>query len=368
MTLDSVLADLRSARADAASFPTVATALDTAIADVQAMLGGSSFPAWRQGLAVGVFTPITGSSLSAVVADSMAINDWSGLAAGDGQWYAVCNGGHTDSDSNAAYSIDFTADAPKWKVLRVKSNPTADAPTGYYPDGRPASRHTYNSPVFIKARNRVMLFGAAAIYRGSYTLQNVDGFRLADNDYDPAGTFAATTLSGSGLIACSWAKNPITEDVYGATSQYQVAKWTQATATWTLLPLPGWLNFLGGYKGLVMDAKRNRLVYGNRDTLTFLNLATNAKTTLQITGLSAEAAFPNQGALVHDYDADVYYAATSDGRVFSINPDTGAGVKIATLPAAGANGLQNRLAYLPSVKGLVYYPTFASQIYFMPTA
>jgi hypothetical protein len=367
MTLDQIIADAQATRAEAVARGATAVVADcdAVLADCAALNGGSAWPKWRQGLAVGVFAPIAGSSLSASFNDPNAINDWTGLAAGAGQWYAVCNGGHTDSDSNAAYVVDFTQDAAKWSLLRGKSAATADAPTGYYADGTPASRHTYNSPLVIG--QRVMLFGAAAVYRNSYTLPNVDGFRLTDNQFDPAGTFAKVPSSlVSGLIAASWAKHPATEDVYGGTANQQWAKWTKATGTWSVLSALT-NRVYGGYKAMIVDAKRNRIVMPGLLKLACIDLTSYAVTTLATTGLEAEAPMPNQPGMAHDFDLDLYYVGFSDGRIFKIDPTTGAASKIATLPAA-VNGMQTRLAYIPAVKGVACYPAFAGPVYFLPTS
>lgn len=325
----------------------------------------SAWPSWRQQMAPGEIATLAGSSMSLLGTNNvMAIDAWDGLAAGVSEWYSAANGGHTDSSDNGVYAIDFAADAPAWTVLRPCSLVTdipPDAQTGYYRDGRPASRHTYNSPQFIAARNRVMLFYSVALWRSGGANGLVDGFRLDDYDWDAAGTWQTGPIRE--LVAAVCAKNPVTEDVYvGKAGNW--AKWTQATAQWTSFTVtPGtqWQ-----FSGTLIDAKRNRWVNLSQSlSLGLIDLRSLTFGQIALTGV-AETTAGDYGAIVHDTNSDAYVACCSDGRVYRINPDSGESTKIAQLPAA-KNGVQNRFAYFESLGGIAYYPEFHSNILFLAT-
>ena len=67
---------------------------------------------------------------------------------------------------------------------------------------------------------------------------------------------------------------------------------------------------------------------------------------------------------MHDTINDRYVVCCTDGRVYAIDPDSGATAKLLQLPAA-KNGVQNRFAYFAALGGIAYYPEFRSDILFL---
>lgn len=357
-------------------------------ADVYAGRSTTSAPAWRQGLTVGQWHDIPGTSMNAMVTGKpsrFTIDAWCGLAnvsdANRALWVAAANGGHSDSSDNGVYGIDFLQDAPAWTVL-CAATPLASRPTAsqadaalipYYSDGKPTSRHSYYTPQFCAPRNRVILPLAAAIWHAAQNSKQMDGFDLAANTWDPAGTFPDAAAAGTQYLV---ATHPVTGDIYVAglasTSWW---KWTQATNSWALIaPSP---YFLGGYHGGMVDGVRNRLVRsGSVDVVTSLavmNLSTLASSIVSTgSAMAGEAKLTNCSSTIeHDTHNDKYYIGVSDGRHYLIDPATFVGTRLADLPALpgsnAGNAFYNRFAYFPKLGGIAYYPNFASDIYFYPT-
>jgi hypothetical protein len=298
-------------------------------------------------------------------------------------------GGHNGQWSNKVVSIDLSANAPTW-VLQYRGSEYSSVPTyqqmdsgklDYYLDGLPTSRHTYYANQYIGKRNRIMMFYDGAAYGGgSHISAAVDGYRIGDKRYDPAGTWAKSSIytsSGANSFVPTAAKHPVTEDVYlGNNGIFQ--KWTQATGTWSSIPIynpPGW-----EFHGSVIDATRNRWVYCDSGVLQFIDLNTWVVSTLPVTGVAnfADIASQAYNTILHDLDNDRYLLIVGNsyngpdgqppypGRVYGINPTTGAATLVASIPAA-FNGVNNRATYFQSLGGVAYLPAYDSNILFMPT-
>lgn len=191
-----------------------------------------SLPTWLSAIAVGQWGAIAGTSGAA----GARLNAFSGLGKQGTKWVSACAGGHGDGLDNRVVSIDLSANAPAWSVLKAASaSGTNDV--NYYSDGKPASRHTYHS-IFGISGNRVMLPGLRFTYNGSLVADVVDAFDLDDSQWvgvvpDSPGT------SGSGLANVSpTGYYPVAQDGNGDLwcilhSNGNVAKYTVATNTWS---------------------------------------------------------------------------------------------------------------------------------------
>ncbi len=356
--------------AHGATAPDASASVSITVADPLPSTG----PAWLAGRAVGVAATIPGTSLQALLgtayADMAIVEAWGGMAASDSRLYFTLNGGHGDSSRNGAEGFNALDDAPKWTVLRASSDPAVipvppnDA--GYYGDGRPVSRHSYFAPHFLKSRNEIVHAMLGSIYGSGNATPQVDAFDLTTNDYKPAGTYPNGPLGveREGVVC----KNPATDELIVG---YNWVWYKRAPdGTWSG-QLPNITNKLVGFKrGALVDVARNRMVVpgsltdGGVLALQCVDLTTFAITSIALTGVTGEANLSGPH-IVHDTDANVYYIACSSGRIFKVDPVTGVTVKIATLPAAN-NGIWSRFAYLPAVKGLVYLPTYASDVWFIP--
>jgi hypothetical protein len=336
--------------------------------NARSVLEQSVAPIWRQNLAIGQFSAIPNTAnMGGTTSNRATINAWNGLGAGPTQWWSLANGGHGDSSENKVIVIDLADDTPSWRVINPGSAPAEVPPQInllYYYDGLPASSHSYYTSQYIGARNRLMRFSTGVVWgNGNGSGPIVDGFRLTDNKWDPAGTWPNVPIALPSVVTAI-AKDSVTEDVYVANSG-SFAKWTQASDTWSTFRPPG-REVQWQFHGSVIDNLRNRWVFaGGPRSLGMIDLTTHAYSSLDLTGIDTDAPFGDYDAIVHDLDNDRYLLQT-DTRVYAIDPNSGATSRIATVVAAPTGPL-SRFAYFAKLGGVAYLPSFESNILFMPT-
>lgn len=314
------------------------------------------YPTWRINKAAGgLYTVPNTSNLGWQTTNSGTVNAWNGLAASSHELFSGAAGGHQDSGENKVLKLDLAADAPAWVTLHPGSSSFTS--NGLYnPDGLPASRHTYFSSQFVGARNRVMNFTATATSPASVNAPVVDGFDLASNKWDAAGTWPNVPLY---MPVASIATDPRTGDTYVG-GNYKFAKWTASTGAWSTIT-PGGIGpwaWSWEFKGSFVDTKRNQWITLNGN-LSRIDLASSAASTITVTGACAGNS-EDYSSTVYDSTGDRYYTVRGTS-LCSIDPDTGVSAVAASVPAA-INGVNNRLAYLKDVDAVVYLPNFASNL------
>ncbi len=96
----------------------------------------------------------------------------------------VWGGGHNDYSGNELYAFDVNSET--WTRLTEPSNPV-EPEVKYYPDGLPASRHTYNSLVFAPNVDLFLSMGMGAGYgpTGYSSGRNIDAFDFNTNTWSP---------------------------------------------------------------------------------------------------------------------------------------------------------------------------------------
>jgi len=321
----------------------------------------TSYPTWRQPLPVGVFSTIAGTAnMNGTTANSATVNAWNGFAASANTWFSALNGGHADSWENKVIKLDFSQATPKWTLLSNGSNAPGAANALYYPDGLPASRHTYYTAQYVKSRNRLMMMGAPSVWgTGPGGGPNVDGFDLGTNKWDPAGAWPSIPFTG-GIVGVV-AKHPETEDIYYG-NYGKFARWIMTTGLWETFSVPGNPQWM--FKPTIIDAGRNRWVEAAGTSLYFIDLATKRYTSLPITGMGSTT-IGDYAGMTHDLDND-RYVVNAGGVIFAIDPATGAAQQLAILPVP-VNGSSSRFTYFKDLGGIAYLPSYASNVYFMPT-
>jgi len=343
------------------------------------------FPEWRRAKPAGQWfeIPQTANMQGAVGAVSATIDVWNGLAFGNGKVYSVASGGH-GVPQNGAFVLDLTRDQPAWTTLDQGSAPADYVGTGpYYKDGRPVSRHTYNTAQLISGANdqegidRVMLFTCNAAYGlerslgGYWGGPQIDGFRLADNKYDTGGTFGNMPhFQRFGTVA----KDPRTDDVYYS-ADYTVQKWSPKTRQINAF-VPRTTLSGDQFIPSLVDAQRNRLVwihhggpYHEADwgpTLRFFDLATGSETSINVRGLPSYD-HTNFEPFFHDTDNDRYVFVIA-GDFYAIDPGSGKAAIFSRSRAVPANGGgEDRAAFMPEYGGIVWIPRYSSNALFLPT-
>jgi hypothetical protein len=340
-------------------------------------------------------------------------NTWSGFAADANGLWGVAMGGHSSQWSNKAFYCDLRQTPPRFNMHFRGSDPapnpynfttgtppipSANAaygppPVWHYADGRPCARHTYYGNIHIAARNRVFMFYDAAhfaqIINGAY--DGVDAYNIAAHDYDPANTWSPHNMGdASGLHPrISAAKHPVTEDVY-MTASGTFKKWTQATAAWSLMSIAGPLvGHSWQTRSSLVDGSRNRwLTVQNENYLDYIDLTisgglyNSVRTPLNLASAPnwlSDCSQEKTGGciLVHDLDNDryLYFIGQSQDDIVNIYPAkiyaiTPAGVVtlVTTLPTAiVSQAWWTRVHYMQAYGGVVFLPSYYSDLLFLPT-
>ncbi len=349
-------------------------------------------PLWRQGVAKWQWVEIPGSALSslpvpdpftgAFEAPSGRLDAWNGFAANrdTNRVYLACAGGHADWAGNEVYEINLQADHPIWRMLR---GPTmGDAVVkyqDYYTDGRPSSTHLYYALHFVRARGRIFKLSAGSLWgSGNENNSKVDAFSLANNDWDPIGTYAEGTPNGA-VINRPYAQHPDTEDLYTYFSAF-FWRWNAASATWDqLAPRPSYANddLLYGSASAV-DTMRGRViftrnVYKVAEKQGFAITLSGTPTLSDITFSGPAAGKLSEPQSGMDYvaseDAFLLKSATA-GEIVRIDPTTFAAAVQPTTgpqPPDAVNGVFTRWQYLPKLKGFVYEPSASENFWFVAT-
>jgi hypothetical protein len=343
-------------------------------------------PAWRKGAAVGQWIQIPNSALSSApiaVQTYPALGGtgpeskeiaWTGfsLDVRDSSVYSAANGGHNDYAGNEVNRIRLSDDAPSWTEPRA-ATPVSQVTnsTAHYADGRPTSRHSYYGSVFSEVRGRAMVF-AGARYGDGYVTPSVDAFNPGTNDWDQANTIANVPGAFSGSQGSALAIEKSTGNVY-TFSNWSIDRWNTSSNTWTNLKSGSAIYGQGA--ATAVDTARNRIlvVGGDNGDHAIYDIATNTATTVSFTGAGAGAMSGTGNGMVYDplLDDYLFRTAGAGGTVYRINAQTFAVDTLTTSNGSGVqastNGVWTRFLYVPQLKGVVYFPAFTSNGWFLRT-
>ncbi|MBV8035935.1 hypothetical protein [Roseateles sp.] len=351
------------------------------LAPVWSVAPARVLPAWLASKPLNTWFEIPGTA----GAGGAAVDAYSGMAIEErtSEILIAAAGGHNDSSDNRVVSINLSSDAPAW-IQRMAPSTMVATNVAYYADGKPASRHLYSSLHFVPQLNRLILFGLRGAWGAAYNFGKVDAFSLDTNTWDPAGTFADMPAGyyGAAQIRAT-----------GEVISNGLKKWSPVDRQWSdLVTVPlgdavrwpmavdarrGQLFCLQWGDGQGYDPQRmvaSRVPLGGKQQIAVSFNASSALT-------EWEAEKPMYAGMDYDVDNDrfLFYAGrgSAAGRVYVITPndgnvwdmsmlDTDAGsVKmVATVDA----GLQNRLRYVPALRGFVLLARSSSNLYFLRTA
>lgn len=350
-----------------------------------AKIAEASMPTWRKGQQIGEWRQINGTSLTSVEPRPMPagyasskIEAWTGLALDirNGTVYSAANGGHGDYAGNEVNKISLQDDMPKWLEVSAPSPASSVLQNvEYYADGKPTSRHSYYSHIYIEQRNRVMHFGVGARYGNGYSGKSVDGFNSLTNMWDPAGTYPSIPNSNGGyIIGDARAEDPATGDVY-IFGEYTLIRWNQSSNTYTTL-LSNQAT-LGYYASASFDTKRNRILLrgGANGTKAYIyDVGTSKLSAVIFSGAAAaEAQQGDSEGLTYEPTLDCYLLrkSTAGGSVIRIAADTLTATILSTnggdtLPTP-TNGVYTRFQYVPTLGGVFYYSNYRANIWFLRT-
>lgn len=346
-------------------------------------------PTWRQGIAVGEWRQVSGTALSSApisvktypslgnTGPNSKVVAWTGFAVDsrDSSIYSAANGGHMDYAGNEVNRIRLSDNAPAWNEVRASTPASQVIPnTTHYADGRPTSRHSYYGTMVNELRGRTMVISGARWGDGFSPGGVVDGFNLASNDWDTARTYPDAPIADFGPYnGWTMADQKSTGDIY-AFAYFSVLRWSNATNTWTRLLAN--TAIYGQYAPSALDTKRNRVfvVGGNNNDHGIYDLSTNTVQLVSLTGPNAGSLTGDGNAMVYDPGLDAYLVRKGDagGTVYRVNAQT---FSVDTLPStsgaaipATSNGVWTRFLYVPKLKGIVYFPAYGGDLWFLRTS
>ncbi len=358
-------------------------------------------PAWLRGVPIGGWVELPNSAISTVQPNPLPpfpfggypagkITAWIGMAMDQRSCtlWSVANGGHNDYSGNEADSINLLADAPAWVQKRAPTQNVGPGDQSYYPDGTPASRHSYYGPVISTIRNRYLIPGGVMYGSVGPTREVMDGFDLTNNVYDAAGTYPNEPIP---LFAggASSVLDPRNDNIYFS-SNGSLAKWTQATNTWTMLTSSFPIGAI--YQATAWDSKRNLAVFFSNpqyEPARAVTYAADSATTTVKTYSGAQAGVVNNPGgdgitYVPALDAFLMHKGEHGGLVYRIDAATFAATSFTTTGGTNAPGLLDsadnfcgslpctqhifqRFIYCAKLGGVVYQSYYSANLWFLRT-
>jgi hypothetical protein len=285
--------------------------------------------------------------------------------------YGVNRGGHGDYSGNEVNMIDLLAAAPAWVELLAPSATVANG--DYYADGRPSACHTYYGQQFDATNGLVMLFGGSR-YDDGFVRNVVDSYSVAGNAYaaaaaHPSMPTGATGLGGQELKA--FCRDDRNGDVY-AFANFNVGKWSRSGDSWSM-PVSGQTITFCDRTGSCWDSARNRIFLVGDGVCATYEPDTNTFTDRAIGGTDITAA--EDMGVVYEPTLDKYIVrqSGSGATLYEIDPVTFACTS-KSLTGGGSipgvfngNGVFNRFLYVPSQRGVVYWPDYTGGFWFIRT-
>lgn len=291
--------------------------------------------------------------------------------------YSEANGGHADYGGNEVDAMALEVDSPVWVERLPPSAAGTFTPnndnSARYDNGMPVSAHTYYSQQYIERRNRAMRFGVGAVFQSGYISPAIDGFdttvSVGTNGWDAADAYPSWPAFDYNVPIC---KNPKTEDVFAFMANYSVYKWTEAANTTEVLG--------GGYPPASMqfaatayDTMRDRIFLLCATACHTYDPATLAFTAQTLTGAPASTLLGGGWGMVYEPALDAYLLIGPDagGTVYKVDASTFASTVLTTTgsPPSTNNGQPpyTRFLYAPNLSGVVWYPQYSYNAWFLRT-
>jgi hypothetical protein len=294
----------------------------------------------------------------------------------------VWGGGHNNYSGNELYAFDLNT--LQWQRL---TNPSADVggveSSGYYPDGPPRSRHTYEYLEYVPSIDRFCSFGGAAQYpSGSYENEtaNVDCFNFGTNQWETRFYKSVPRLRWESLVNGLSAYDPVTDRIYLHTTPvgdgpglYRWRPATNGTDAWEILQRPA--GYIGGEEMMTAEIDPERRVMVAAGAGNFLvwdlNNPDAGYTRPTPTGdtqirnvLAPGLAYDpvSKGIVAWSGGADVY-ALTRSGSTWVWTRRPAAATNAVVPPAATATGMYGRFRYSPAKNVFVVVTAISQDVY-----
>lgn len=301
------------------------------------------------GLPAGVWTEIPDSRLADAVAGDeseaylRALTEASSGAAFDSRRgrLLVWGGGGNRYGGNAVYAFDTRR--LQWQQVSARSQwQEGDPESGYYRDGLPWARSTYDSLEYVPGEDALCAFGGKALYQATRTtLQNLDCLRLETGEWFRLEDVPARISYG---VMTAW--DPVSEKVWmhSAGGRGHLLSFDAAARQWSShgdRSSDPWVSRMTG----AIDPKRRLFVAVGGDAggepggimLWDLAEGETAARRVQTTGDIAITAAKSPG-LVYDSDLDRLVAWMGGTDLYALDLDSLVWQRIEAGVAAGAAG------------------------------
>ncbi len=312
-----------------------------------------------------VFAPVNPSLLGG---PSGVVGAWSGGAFDTKRdRMIVWGGGHGDYYGNEIYVFDLNS--LKWTRVNDPSfveAGVAEFPSGYYTDGNPVSRHTYNYLQYLPDPiDRFCSFGGAGLWQsGQYGTSHVDCFNFDKNLWETQ-KFPDTPSAG---IGANTAYDPVTQSLWqhGGYADTGMSRLDLKTGQWTQLwrPFTNAGYTLGYYRTSDLDPLLKQFIAVGANKIITWDLnnigPTNYGTEITTTGPQNIVAASSPGFIyVPDLMAFVGWGGGKDLYKLDLATKTWTTMPLsansaATPPAVQSNwGTFGRMRYSPKKKVIV---------------
>lgn len=340
-------------------------------------------PAWLLGVAVDQWKELPNSSMSLAPVGmtvpgtnaSGRMNAWNGYVAKGTDIFSVRQGGHTDYYGNEVLKFDLGSDAPHWAMIKNASTYSAGLiidNTSRYADLAPASVHGYAHQRYIAQRDWVISVGSTAVPLNGGSPAECVAYDVANNAYLPAGSMP-DAMPMSIADHAVW-DDPVTGNVFHNYAR-TINRWNQATNTWSFNVASMADNY--GIPGVACtDTTRRRALILGGDPLAkapyLYDLASDTPSKVTVTGDLTPTNRSHFG-MTYSPVTDRFYVMLGEaggGGLYEIHPTTfNCSVKVTTGGAGMApdwgNGVYTRFIYIASLGGIVYFPQYTSNAWFL---
>ncbi len=384
-------------------------------------------PKWRRGQAINEWREISGSSMSNTPPSTYQqfggssipnrVDNWNGFALDTRTncVWGLGNGGHGDYFGNEVMKFDLSQDEPTW----VEWLPPTPYSSGFSAASFPASYRHYDDPTrltgshsyythqMIERQNRVVRVYSGSTSSGAGTAFDVmDGYNVTaaqgvngtDPEFtfpNPSGSTAPYFFNTQGPATC---KDPDTESIYMFKDNGVCRKFTLAASglggTWSNVGGAPPVGFSGYLAASAFDTRRGRILIASclyphaSNSMRFWTFDTNTNAYAEVTGsmsggatLTALLDASASPGMVYVPKLDAYFVrrGIAGDAVYKIDASTWAVTALTTsggssIPAtadmagdlhATYENVYSKWLFVPSLRGIMYYPRYTSNIWFL---
>lgn len=298
------------------------------------------------------------------------IDAWSGGAYdSDRDRLIVWGGGHCDYSGNEVYVFDINR--LQWSRLTDPSSPVAEGGS-YYPDGLPASKHTYNTLEYLPGLGKLISVSNSG-YWCSGTRHNVsatDLFNFHTNRWERGAMFPPLGNSSGAAAAYDSATGALW--FHGTYGEGKLGKYDPRSNTWSTYAG----QYLSIYGTAAIDPNRHIMVlvggYGGQRQLLVWDLS-NPSQVPTSPNTSGASVLETSASVGFEFDPVVKKFVGWDGGtdVYTLDPDTWAWTKVSSAPsntvnpgAPNSNGTYGRFRYIPSKNAYIVVNEVNKNVFF----